>query len=62
MGYTLEAEEIEGSVETILEGIKGFKNAASARIASGDYTETHLLKLNRMQKALLDIEYDLQKL
>ena len=64
MSYIAESEEIEPSVEKILEGMEEFKQASYNRRNHNysEWSDSHLDHLIDIEKMLLDIEMDLRKL
>lgn len=57
-----EDQALKPSIDKILEGIEEFNEAATKRIKSNDWLDSHRSELNIIRKQLMDIELKLAKL
>lgn len=62
MSYTPYNEQIDDTIDDLLESIEKLNSITSARIRSDSYNQEHLIKLSRIRNSLNDISLELMEL
>jgi hypothetical protein len=62
MGYRPDRESLEDPINTIIVGVKEFDNAVQARIEGGDWSDSHIKEIGKINEKLSKLKTKLLKL